>query len=410
MSRHDPHRQNNLIVMLDILSAIGEFYVWQYLPDGQLVSTTCPHEMLEELMIYEKAQSSIFEHGRTNREPCIIWTNAGFLWVAAFDWEKDQLQKMYILGPMNSVENDYTMRKNRYLQVPLSMKSEIEKLYEGFPPMSLSGVIRICLMLHRAVTGETVQQDQIAFPLRSSKEPLQPSHCETVAKGRSKDRMVNYMAQDAVLQNIRDGNLNYHEDYNRLVHIGTGTKVETENAIERGRLSVVSFISLCMQAAIQGGVLPDVAYSRGDMYTQEVLRAKTYGDLVDVSHTMYEDLLLCVHELHVNKQVSPTIQACCNYIREYVDTDLSIRSLADRLGYSEYYLSRKFSKEMGVSISYYIRAAKVERAKVLLRCTSDSIEKISDDLFFCTRNYFTYCFNSIVNMSPNEYRKKYQRQ
>lgn len=64
--------------MLDILSAIGEFYVWQYLPDGQLVSTTCPHEMLEELMIYEKAQSSIFEHGRTNREPCIIWTNAGF--------------------------------------------------------------------------------------------------------------------------------------------------------------------------------------------------------------------------------------------------------------------------------------------------------------------------------------------
>ena len=199
--------------------------------------------------------------------------------------------------------------------------------------------------------------------------------------------------------------MNYHEDYNRLVHIGTGTKVETENAIERGKLSVVSFISLCMQAAIQGGVLPDVAYSRGDMYTQEVLRAKTYGDLVDVSHTMYEDLLLCVHELHVNKQVSPTIQACCNYIREYVDTDLSIRSLADRLGYSEYYLSRKFSKEMGVSISYYIRAAKVERAKVLLRCTSDSIEKISDDLFFCTRNYFTYCFNSIVNMSPNEYRK-----
>ena len=40
MSRHDPHRQNNLIVMLDILSAIGEFYVWQYLPDGQLVYTT----------------------------------------------------------------------------------------------------------------------------------------------------------------------------------------------------------------------------------------------------------------------------------------------------------------------------------------------------------------------------------
>lgn len=300
---------------------------------------------------------------------------------------------------MNSVENDYTMRKNRYLQVPLSMKSEIEKLYEGFPPMSLSGVIRICLMLHRAVTGETVQQDQIAFPLRSSKEPLQPSHCETVAKGRSKDRMVNYMAQDAVLQNIRDGNLNYHEDYNRLVHIGTGTKVETENAIERGKLSVVSFISLCMQAAIQGGVLPDVAYSRGDMYTQEVLRAKTYGDLVDVSHTMYEDLLLCVHELHVNKQVSPTIQACCNYIREYVDTDLSIRSLADRLGYSEYYLSRKFSKEMGVSISYYIRAAKVERAKVLLRCTSDSIEKISDDLFFA-RGIILPIASTVLSICP----------
>ena len=85
-------------------------------------------------------------------------------------------------------------------------------------------------------------------------------------------------------------------------------------------------------------------------------------------------------------------------------TDVCIK--ADLTGYTEYYLTEKFKKETGYTITNYAKFVKVERAKMLLETTNDSMQEIADALAFSSRNYFTKVFTEVAGMSPTEYRKK----
>lgn len=91
------------------------------------------------------------------------------------------------------------------------------------------------------------------------------------------------------------------------------------------------------------------------------------------------------------------------------EEDFDISDLAARAGYTEYYLSRKFKEETGVSLNNYINIARVERAKLLLTITDDSIQEIADRLHFCTRSYFSEAFRKFTGTSPAKYRKDGQK-
>lgn len=51
-----------------------------------------------------------------------------------------------------------------------------------------------------------------------------------------------------------------------------------------------------------------------------------------------------------------------------------------------------------------MKAARIERAKILLRDSEYSVQEVSDKLGFTTRNYFTRCFRELTGMTPMEYR------
>ena len=97
----------------------------------------------------------------------------------------------------------------------------------------------------------------------------------------------------------------------------------------------------------------------------------------------------------------------CEYIKSHLGEPISIEELAKRTGYTEYYFSHKFKKEIGCSVNDYILNEKIERAKLLLSGTTESIQSISDNLAFSNRSYFYTCFQKITGMSPTEYRKTY---
>ena len=120
---------------------------------------------------------------------------------------------------------------------------------------------------------------------------------------------------------------------------------------------------------------------------------------------MFNDFVSRVYKRKNNTQrISKPIQNCCGYIKTHLNDKITIKHLAYRIGYTEYYLSRKFKKEVGCSINDYIKTQKIEYAKILLSSSGQSIQDISDSLNFCSRSYFTDVFQKIVGISPNEYR------
>ena len=64
---------------------------------------------------------------------------------------------------------------------------------------------------------------------------------------------------------------------------------------------------------------------------------------------------------------------------------LRAADLAVLVGYSEYYITRKFREETGFFLNDYIKFARMERAKLLLQSTDLSILEIAEQLGFATR-------------------------
>lgn len=400
-------RRDNMAALGRFLNATGRFYVTEYDPQMQLTQSNPDIQELD--VLFEKLQGKKYaaQWCARSRMPLIIWTETGFLWIVGYEYEGDLLERVHVIGPINTAENvsERTRFALAQLGVPLSMSEKIRDFYGSLPSMSAMSTYPYVQMLHYALTGETLARSEIHF--QDENNTLVPDEGNGgVFKG---DRRQLYMREEAVLQNIRDGNMEYQEDWERLVSIGRGMRITTKDALERARLNVVTFINLCVRAAIEGGVTPDVAYSRGDSYAQMLLQCRTMGEMQAINHAMYEDLILCVQSVRSNPAVSRQIQLCCDYISLHVEDDITLSQLASRVGYTDYYLTRKFRKEMGTSISEYIKTVRIERAKNLLRNTSRSIQDISDSLQFCSRGYFSDTFRRLVGTTPAMYREMYQR-
>ena len=160
------------------------------------------------------------------------------------------------------------------------------------------------------------------------------------------------------------------------------------------------------RAAMEGGLSPEEAYSLGDAYTQSAENAKSIDELTAIAAAMYDDFVRRVHKCRTNPKLSPQIQRCCDYIEMHLEEKIRAAGLASLVGYTEYYLTHKFKEEVGVSVNDYVKFAKVERAKVLLKSTGLSVQDISDQLGFGTRNYFSRVFQEVAGCTPVQYREE----
>ena len=122
---------------------------------------------------------------------------------------------------------------------------------------------------------------------------------------------------------------------------------------------------------------------------------------------MLEDYVSRVQEVKNNPSVSNVMRNACEYIKAHLTESISIEDLAKRTGYTEYYFSHRFKKEIGCSVNDYILKEKIEYAKLLLSGTTKSIQTISDDLGFSNRSYFFTCFRKLTGMSPSEYKNTF---
>ncbi len=85
---------------------------------------------------------------------------------------------------------------------------------------------------------------------------------------------------------------------------------------------------------------------------------------------------------------------------------ITITDLAERLNMSVRDLQRYLVKNYNKSFSDLKKDFKLEYAKIRLIYYTDSIEKISEDLNFSTREHFSYFFKKETGETPLSYRKK----
>ena len=92
-------------------------------------------------------------------------------------------------------------------------------------------------------------------------------------------------------------------------------------------------------------------------------------------------------------------------IKNRDDEALTLEHLAAFLGYSAYYVSRKFREISGMPLREYLRGRKLAFALKDLRDTEEGILDIAVNYGFSSHEAFTRAFKEVYGLTPSEYRQ-----
>lgn len=172
--------------------------------------------------------------------------------------------------------------------------------------------------------------------------------------------------------------------------------------------SVVASITLCVRAAIEGGISPAAAYHISDFYIQKIEGCKKVVELIELRNRAIRDLTNRVKKKKENRKYSNYIEQCKDYISEHYKEKIYLKDIADNLEISSTYLSRLFSQETGMCLQEYINSFRVERAANLLLYSEESISYIGEYVNFPSQSYFGRIFRKYKHMTPKQYRDRYK--
>ena len=118
------------------------------------------------------------------------------------------------------------------------------------------------------------------------------------------------------------------------------------------------------------------------------------------------DMLTATGTRLTRNKCSHEMKSIIRYIGKNLSISLNISDIARTFGFSLSTLTRRFRREIGMSIGEYIDKLIMFEAERALVSTSASILEISESLGFCDQFYFSRRFKEKYGVSPREYRKR----
>ena len=152
------------------------------------------------------------------------------------------------------------------------------------------------------------------------------------------------------------------------------------------------------------------------------VRIPSYGDcrhLDAIYHTMKKEPVHCAEELALllhqyiqalsrfvgfKEAVPSQALAIRNYIERNLTLPLSIESMAGHVHLSRSRAIHLFKETYGVTPYHYYLNQKAELARTLLKCTTLSVQEISERLGFSDYHHFSGFFRKWCGTAPSRYR------
>ena len=183
----------------------------------------------------------------------------------------------------------------------------------------------------------------------------------------------------------------------------------SENPLQNLKYHFVVTTALAARYCIEGGMDVSEAYGISDFYIQKADRCRHQQEITDLHQVMCIDYTTHMKNLRRNSVCSKQVAECIDYIFDNLHTRITVDELAEEVGLNPAYLSRLFKREVGTSISEYIREKKIETAKNMLIYSEYSPGEIAMVLAFPSQSYFTEIFRKNTGITPAKYRKQFFR-
>lgn len=377
---------------------------WLFSRKGELMFTTekYPDQMRMFLEISGGLDYAM-ALDETVQRPFVLSDEMGLVWIGEFvGVVSDMPEKQIVLmGPMFNSETSLkkiSERVNR-LNISVSLKLSCMEAMQKIPIIDVVSMRQYGRMLHMTITGERISDSEFIYQNNKLEGQNLPEVHFT-------DYELALSRENTILQCVKEGNLNYKELIESETKYAKPLTFGLADPVREAKDNVIRTAVLCCRAAIEGGLTIAAAKNIERTAIHEIEVCENISDLARINMEMIQSYVESVHNINLNPEISKQIQDCCLYIQAHIIDDLDLKVIAKNIGYTEYYLSRKFRSEMGIKIMDYIKDKRIEYAKIWLLSSGISIQEISERLRFGTRHYFTKVFKEMVGVTPAEYRAK----
>ncbi len=151
-------------------------------------------------------------------------------------------------------------------------------------------------------------------------------------------------------------------------------------------------------------------------YIALMARRSDMISMVQISNTLSEILSTLLTQ-RLSSQLTSTkenshyndIHSAVEYIRTNYTSDINLNDITAHVNISKYYFIRLFREQMGVTPYEYMINYRIYRAKILLRSTNESINKISSAVGFSSPSNFIKHFKRAEGISPACYRHEFDQ-
>jgi len=100
------------------------------------------------------------------------------------------------------------------------------------------------------------------------------------------------------------------------------------------------------------------------------------------------------------------VNQCINIIeQEYMNIDLNVAFLADKLNITSFYLGKIFREEKGVKLTAYISDVRLEKSLNLLNDQKVNVKDVASRIGFSSAEYFAVCFKKKYGLSPTQFKE-----
>ena len=264
------------------------------------------------------------------------------------------------------------------------------------------------LLLYEYLTGRTLSVNELYLQCFGGKElerRMQGKMQEVLYGLRETHTVHNPYSQELREQeSIRNGDLEslylaFQESY--VGKIGTLAK----EPLRQAKNLSIAVLAVAARSAIQGGMLPEVAFSMSDAFVQHMEELTSVGEVLAAARQAEIEYCTAVASLSESRIRNPLILRCKELVEERLHTRLTVKELAKEMSITPEYLSQLFLKETGVKLTEYILTEKIRASKNQLVYTNNSYEAIAHSLGFSTQSHFGQVFKKYTGLTPRQYRE-----
>ena len=397
-----PQDSDRITLLGELLACANDVYCWRFSRDMFLEYTNCPDaHFFESTLQFSGCSDQITDHFGRNTKPILLSDMLGLIWLAACESKSDEVKSIHLIGPAFSSdfsEKNLTQKLDN-MNISLSVKNSILKRLYDVPVILHSSFSRYGIMLHYCLNGEKISSSDIVLS-----RPTLDSRQNAFENWIENKTHSTWFYEQQLLQIIRQGDMCNLEKLSHAQSYGRPGLMCPGDPLRQAKDEIIVLTALSTRAAIEGGLLPETAYTLSDYYVQMIESCATVSETLGCAKDVLVAFTERVQKKKISRNYSMITQKCISYIQRNIMDKVSIEEMAAEIGYAKYYLTAKFKEDMGVNLRDYISQQKVEQAKLLLSSTELSVSEIGSRLGFVDSSYFSAVFKKWTGTQPSEYR------